>query len=194
MFFKHAFLTLRKSIPQSLLQIQKNQSYQVQNYCSDHACRFQYAPESEAQVNVQIGLELSASHTYLSIANFYARTTVGLEGCAGYKLHNFKTLLRLQIFVYYFIVGFFLNMSNEERGHAFKLMQFQNMRGGHVRLCDIPKPEKEEWTSIKESLEHSVQLERYLTTSLIELKNVAKLHQDVVLEEFIISEFLIEQV
>lgn len=59
-------------------------------YCTDDADhdaeninRYNYALATEIQINKQIGNELHASHTYLSMATYFARTDIGLIGTAG---------------------------------------------------------------------------------------------------------------
>ena len=41
----------------------------------------------------------------------------------------------------------FRENSDEERGHAMKLISYQNMRGGRVVFQDVCKPSTQEWNS-----------------------------------------------
>jgi hypothetical protein len=41
----------------------------------------------------------------------------------------------------------FRENSDEERGHAMKLISYQNMRGGRVVFQDVCKPSAQEWNS-----------------------------------------------
>ena len=54
----------------------------------------------------------------------------------------------------------FKKNSEEEREHAFKLVDYQNMRGGRVVFQDIAKPTKVEWASIQEAVEAALDLEK----------------------------------
>ena len=54
----------------------------------------------------------------------------------------------------------FKKNSEEEREHAFKLVDYQNMRGGRVVFQDIAKPTKVEWASAQEAVEAALELEK----------------------------------
>ena len=69
-------------------------------------------------------------------------------------------------------------MSDEERGHAQKLMDFQNKRGGRIVLQDIPKPSKQEWNNGLEAMEAALELEKTVNQSLLDLHKIATQHQD----------------
>ncbi len=58
------------------------------------------------------------SHIYHSMYAYFDRDNVALPGLARY----------------------FLKTSGEEREHAEKLMEYQNRRGGRVRMSHIPAP------------------------------------------------------
>jgi ferritin heavy chain len=77
--------------------------------------RQNFALASEEGINKQINLELYASYVYMSMASYFHRDDIALPG-----FHKF-----------------FSRMSDEEREHAQKLMNYQNMRGGRVVLRDI---------------------------------------------------------
>lgn len=55
---------------------------------------------------------------------------------------------------------YFKHASDEERGHAEKLMKYQNKRGGRIILKDIATPKKSEWGSGVEAMEAALQLEK----------------------------------
>lgn len=61
---------------------------------------------------------------------------------------------------------FFKAASQEEQEHARKLVEFVNMRGGSVQLCDVLKPETGDFHDPEVALEESITLE----------KNVLKVH------------------
>lgn len=55
---------------------------------------------------------------------------------------------------------YFKDCSDEERGHAEKLMEYQNKRGGKIVLMDVEAPEKQEWNSICEAMNSALELEK----------------------------------
>lgn len=63
-------------------------------------------------VNDQLQLEFDASHTYLSIYNYFARDLVALDGFAKMFKHSWK----------------------EELEHAEKLIDYIHLRGGNISL------------------------------------------------------------
>ena len=68
------------------------------------------------QVNEQINVEYWASYQYHLMWSYFDRSDVGLKN----------------------IAEFFKKSSEEEREHAHKLMEYQNLRGGTVVLKTIP--------------------------------------------------------
>lgn len=55
---------------------------------------------------------------------------------------------------------FFKAASLEEQEHARKLVEFVNMRGGSVQLCDVLKPETGDFHDPEVALEESITLEK----------------------------------
>uniref|UniRef100_A0A0E0BMN3 Ferritin n=1 Tax=Oryza glumipatula TaxID=40148 RepID=A0A0E0BMN3_9ORYZ len=80
--------------------------------------RQKFVDECEAAINEQINVEFNASYAYHSLFAYFDRDNVALKGFAK----------------------FFKESSDEERDHAEKLMKYQNMRGGRVRLQSIVTP------------------------------------------------------
>ena len=72
--------------------------------------RQNFSVDCEALINKQINLELRANYVYLSMAYYFHRDDQALHGFAK----------------------FFKKSSDEEREHAEKLMEYQNMRGGTI--------------------------------------------------------------
>lgn len=64
-------------------------------------------------------IEYNVSYVYHSLYAYFDRDNVGLPGMAS----------------------FFKAASEEEREHAELLMEYQNVRGGRVRLASIIQPE-----------------------------------------------------
>jgi len=134
--------------------------------------RQNYHSESEAAINRQINLELYASYTYFSMYGYFERDDVALKGFAK----------------------FFKKQSEEEREHAEKLIQYQNMRGGRIVLADIKKPDRDEWGSGLEAMSAALQLEKNVNTALLEVHAIASKHNDPQMCDFIESNYLLEQV
>ncbi|RKP05555.1 ferritin-like superfamily [Thamnocephalis sphaerospora] len=130
-----------------------------------------FARASEETINVQVNAELAASQTYLSIAAWCGRDSVALPGFKKYFLHA----------------------AEEEREHAQLLIDYQNKRGGKVRLEAIPAPEAE-WRSAQNVLETALQLEKDVNQSLLKLQALGDENNDPQLCDFIESHFLSEQV
>ncbi|CAJ1056552.1 ferritin%2C heavy polypeptide 1b isoform X2 [Xyrichtys novacula] len=95
---------------------------------------------------------------------------------------------------YVYLSMFFQAQSKEERGHAEKLMDLQNKRGGRIFLQDIRKPDRDDWGSGLEALECALQLEKSVNQSLLDLQKMATEHNDPHMCDFIETHFLDEQV
>ncbi|XP_050390095.1 soma ferritin-like [Patella vulgata] len=134
--------------------------------------RQNFHSESEASINNQINMEMCASHTYQSMAFYFDRDDVALPGFSKY----------------------FKKSSEEEMGHAEKLMKYQNRRGGRVVLQDIKKPDRDEWGTGLEALQVALQLEKNVNQSLLDLHAVADKHNDPQMQDFLTGEYLKEQV
>ncbi|XWS67288.1 hypothetical protein CRYUN_Cryun05aG0274700 [Craigia yunnanensis] len=77
--------------------------------------RQKYSYDCEAAINEQINVEYNVSYVYHSLYAYFDRDNISLEGLAK----------------------FFKESSEEERDHAEKLMEYQNIRGGKVKLHSI---------------------------------------------------------
>jgi len=134
--------------------------------------RQNFHAEVEAAINKQINLELNASYVYLSMAAYFDRHDVALEGHAKY----------------------FHEQSKEEGEHARKLIKYQNMRGGRVVFQDISRPTTDDWQSSLNALESALQLERTVNQSLLDLHKLSDGHGDAQCCDFLEKEYLEEQV
>jgi len=139
---------------------------------SGNLVRQNYHQDCEVGINKQINMELYASYVYASMATYFDRDDVALAG-----FHKF-----------------FKKSSEDEREHAMKFMKYQNSRGGRVVLKDIQKPAKDEWGSGLEALQASLELEKAVNQSLLELHAVAARNNDPHMTDFIEEEYLKEQV
>ncbi|CAH9142159.1 unnamed protein product [Cuscuta epithymum] len=137
--------------------------------------RQRYPDECEAAINEQINVEYSASYVYHSMYAYFDRDNVALKGLAK----------------------FFKESSEEERGHAEKLMKHQNTRGGRVKLHSILMPlsefNHEEKGDALNAMEFALSLEKLVNERLLKLHAVAARNNDVQTQDFV-EKFLEEQV
>ncbi|XP_059456647.1 ferritin-2, chloroplastic-like [Corylus avellana] len=138
--------------------------------------RQKYSDDVEAAVNEQINIEYNVSYVYHAMFAYFDRDNVALRGLAR----------------------FFKESSEEERGHAEKLMEYQNKRGGRVKLQSILMPlsefDHEEKGDALYAMELVLSLEKLTSEKLFNLHAVAERNHDVQLLDFVESEFLAEQV
>ncbi|KAJ6720624.1 FERRITIN [Salix viminalis] len=138
--------------------------------------RQKFTDGSEAAINEQINVEYNVSYVYHAMYAYFDRDNVALKGLAK----------------------FFKESSIEEREHAEKLMEYQNKRGGKVKLQSILMPLTEfdhtEKGDALYAMELALSLEKLTNEKLLNLRNVAEKNNDVQLTDFVESEFLAEQV
>jgi ferritin heavy chain len=138
--------------------------------------RQRFSPSCEAAINDQINVEYNVSYVYHALYAFFDRDNVGLPGFAK----------------------FFKESSEEEREHAEKLMQYQNKRGGRVKLNTIQSPVMEfdhaEKGDALYSMELALAMEKLVSEKLLSLHQVAADNNDPEMCDFIEGEFLNEQV
>ncbi|XWS43885.1 hypothetical protein CRYUN_Cryun16bG0142900 [Craigia yunnanensis] len=138
--------------------------------------RQKYTDGCEAAINEQINVEYTVSYVYHSLYAYFYRDNIALKGLAK----------------------FFKESSEEEREHAEKLMEYQNIRGGRVKLHSILMPPSEfehaEKGDALYAMELALSLEKLTNVKLLSLHNVAEKNNDAQMAEFIEREFLSEQV
>ncbi|KAK2982733.1 hypothetical protein RJ640_025149 [Escallonia rubra] len=138
--------------------------------------RQKYSDQSEAAVNQQINVEYNVSYIYHAMYAYFDRDNVALKGLAK----------------------FFKDSSEEERQHAEKLMEYQNKRGGKVKLQSMLMPLSEfdhlEKGDALYAMELALSLEKLTNEKLLNLQRVADENNDVQLTDFVENEFLTEQV
>jgi ferritin heavy chain len=134
--------------------------------------RQNFHADCEAAINNQINMELYASYVYLSMAFYFDRDDVAFKNIKKY----------------------FLKASEEEREHAMKLMDYQNMRGGRVLLKDIPKPAKDEWGTLAAAFSSALELEKQVNQSLLDIHKLAGERNDPQFCDFLETHYLEEQV
>ena len=134
--------------------------------------RQNFHADSEAALNEQINMELTASYAYQSMSFYFDRDDVALPGFSQY----------------------YHKQSEEEREHAEKLMKYLNKRGGRIVLKDVAKPTQDEWGNGLKSLETALDMEKKVNASLLALHKVASEHNDPHLTNYLEEEFLDEKV
>lgn len=138
--------------------------------------RQRFAEECEAAINEQINVEYNVSYIYHSMFAYFDRDYVALKGLAK----------------------FFKDSSEEEKEHAEKLMHYQNMRGGRVKLHTIMMPPSEfdhvDKGDALYAMELALSLEKLTNERLLALHSVADRNNDPEMQDFIEREFLAEQV
>ncbi|XP_059317943.1 ferritin-2, chloroplastic-like [Lycium ferocissimum] len=138
--------------------------------------RQKYTDQSEAAINEQINVEYNVSYVYHAMYAYFDRDNVALKGLAK----------------------FFKESSEEEREHAEKFMEYQNKRGGKVKLHSILMPLSEFDHADKGdalyAMELALSLEKLTNEKLLNLHAVATRNNDVQLADFVASEYLHEQV
>ncbi|CAL9754396.1 unnamed protein product [Musa acuminata subsp. burmannicoides] len=137
--------------------------------------RQKYDDDCESAINEQINVEYNNSYIYHALFAYFDRDNVALKGLAK----------------------FFKESSEEERVHAEKLMEYQNKRGGRVKLQLICRPPSEfdhpEKGDALYAMELALCLEKLTNEKLLNLHSVADRCNDAQLTDFIESEFLEEQ-
>ncbi|XP_060202482.1 ferritin-4, chloroplastic-like [Lycium barbarum] len=138
--------------------------------------RQRFAEECEAAINEQINVEYNVSYVYHSMYAYFDRDNIALNGLAK----------------------FFKESSEEEREHAEKLMHYQNIRGGRVKLHSIMMPPSEfdhvDKGDALHAMELALSLEKLTNEKLLTLHSVADRNNDSEMQDFVEREFLAEQV
>ncbi|KAL1172218.1 hypothetical protein V6Z11_A05G335000 [Gossypium hirsutum] len=112
--------------------------------------------DCEASINEQINVEYSVSYVYHAMFAYFDRDNVALKGLAK----------------------FFKESSLEEREHAEKFMEYQNKRGGKVKLQSIVMPLSEfdhaEKGDALYAMELALSLEKLTSEKLFNLRSRAE--------------------
>ena len=152
-------------------QLEKIPSTNEESFARQH-----YHPACEAALNDQINTEYNVSYIYHAMYAYFDRDNVALPGLAKY----------------------FKDASVEEREHAEMMMEYQNMRGGHVKLQSIIMPELEFGNTEKGdalyAMELTLSLEKLNNEKLLALHKVAEECDDPQMTDFIEGTFLEDQV
>ncbi|XP_076008427.1 ferritin, middle subunit [Genypterus blacodes] len=126
--------------------------------------------ESEGDVNKLINTKLNASYTYLALGMYFDRDDIALPSFSS----------------------FFLERSMKEREQAEKLLEYQNMRGGRILLQTIAKPIREDWRGGLDAMSFSLEFQKTLNTSVLDVHRRAGVNTDPHLCDFLEQHFLID--
>lgn len=126
----------------------------------------------EEAINEQINRELFAHYTYLSMAAHFSRDDNYLPG----------------------FVKFFKEAAEEEHKHAMMFMEYQNKRGGRVKLHAIREPCADQWGNGLLALKTALKLEKKIYRSLLDMHDVAEKVHDHQMMDYIEANFLNEQI
>ena len=125
-------------------------------------------PAVQDALNDQIREEFTAFYLYLSMA----------AHCEAVNFPGFSRWLRAQAI--------------EEQGHALKIFDYVQDRGGRVALQPIPQP-AHAWKSLLELFEQACDHERKVTASIHRLYEIAAAEKDYASHAFL-EWFLTEQI
>jgi len=134
--------------------------------------RQNFGETSEHLLNMQVQMELSASHAYLAMSAYFERADVTLPG--------FKEWAEKQ--------------SEEEREHAEKFIKYLNLRGGRYTPLPIPQPDVTTYTSALDAMETALKMEINVNAALLKMHKVASDSDDAQLCDYLESNYLEEQV
>ena len=138
-------------------------------------CRQNWSEQCEQALNKQIQHEYQASLSYHMLANYFNRDDIGLNK----------------------LVEYFNKASLEERTHADNFMNYQNMRGGIVKLNTIEINNNMVLTNpvdILQAFEIALGLEKSINECLLTLHKTAEENNDPQFSDYLEGTYLKEQV
>lgn len=132
-----------------------------------------WSKDCEIELNKQINREYQASLGYHNLSCYFNRDDIGINK----------------------LVDYFNKASLEEREHADKLMNYQNIRGGIVRLGEISsiKIELEKPNDIINSFKIALDMEKNINEHLLNLHKIADSLDDAQFCDYLEGDFLKEQ-
>lgn len=134
--------------------------------------RQNFAEQTEHLLNMQVQMELYASHAYSAMAGYFDRADVALPG--------FKAWAEKQ--------------SSEEREHAEKFIEYINLRGGRYVPMMISEPDVSTFGSAMDAMEFALKMEINVNRALLHMHKVGSNADDAQFCDFLESNFLEEQV
>ena len=134
-----------------------------------------WSPNCENALNKQINMEYNASYIYHYLFSVFNHQNVALDN----------------------IATFFNKCSLEEREHAHKLIEYQNKRGGEVKLTfidGISQSLPNDNSRVLKAFEMALNLEQKVYESLLSLHKISDSANDPQFSDYIEGDFLEEQV
>ncbi|XP_051969724.1 ferritin, lower subunit-like [Xyrauchen texanus] len=123
---------------------------------------------NEANINKLINLKLMASYVFQSLGMYFDRDDVALPNFSKFSLER----------------------SKKEREQAELLLKYQNTRGGRILLQTIAKPSRDEWKGGLDAITFSLEYQKSLNRSLLEIHQAAGENSDPHLCDFLEGHFL----
>ncbi len=139
-----------------------------------HLSYYNLPEELVLVLNKQINMEMQAFYFYLNAGRYFQRKDVALHNVAKY----------------------FLDQANEEKGHSDMFQEYLILRGGDLRLLDIPAPSNEALDTIDSllnSMKQALKYEKTINNHLLDIHRLADTHNDPHLTNFVEEHFLNEQ-
>ncbi|KAI9118097.1 hypothetical protein K1719_010429 [Acacia pycnantha] len=171
----HSIRSIQNVIFEPFEEVKKN-LYVIPTERQASLARQRYNEQCEAALNEQINVEYSISYVYHAMHAYFDRDNIALKGLAK----------------------FFKDSSEEERQHAEKLMEYQNIRGGRVKLQSLLMPLSDYGHTEKgdalNAMELALSLEKLNNEKLLNLHKLASKNNDTQFTDFIEGEFLADQV
>ncbi|KAK9712835.1 hypothetical protein K7432_006864 [Basidiobolus ranarum] len=130
-----------------------------------------FTTASEDLLNQQITVKYNSHYIHLSASTYFGRDNVALPGLQKY----------------------FKKLSDEEYEQVWKLIDYQNQRGGIVQLASISSP-KTEWESAYDVVEASLSMKKETNEAFIATSLHGREVNDPALEDFVKSNFLHREV
>ncbi len=107
----------------------------------------------ENMINHQINVELSAAHTYTALYAYFMNDQQGFPGFAKMFKHS----------------------SDDELQHARKFIEYQNIRGGNVRINMLQAPQffivNNNTSSLYQAIQFVLNLEQCVYDSILNIRN-----------------------
>ena len=143
------------------------------------SCRLNnWSTECETNLNQQINLEYWASYQYDYMWAYFDKSDVALP----------------------YIAEYFKKAAEEEREHAHKLIEYQNLRGGNVFLDDIKNISLDFLNGVPNSnpvllsFEKALDMEQKVYQNLLKVHQIASDENDPQFSDFLEGTYLNEQV
>lgn len=132
--------------------------------------RQNFHDDSENAINKHVNLEMYTAYTYVSMSCYYAR-----EGLSFPGMYNF-----------------YVNLQSRYFERVKKWLCYMDKRGGRLEFKEIAKPATDNWGSVLDGFEKTLELERTIYQSLLDIHKEADKYNDAHLAHYIEDEYLDE--